>query len=102
MMETLPYPKTLVAWRRLGKEHGDEDLRVNPPEVLAEHIAKKVAKFRQTPPDAWRWWQVDENLIIEGLDIASHQPDPGTRIFYLLKRGLTVIENIYLPPPNDR
>jgi hypothetical protein len=101
-MGPTPYTKTLVAWWRLGKEHGADELRVNTPEVIATHLDRKIISFRQTPPDDWRWWQVDDGLIVERLDITSRNAGPGTRIYYLLKRGLTVVENIYLPPPNDK
>lgn len=100
-MERTSLTKTLVVWQRVGKEHGEDDLRLNPPDVVQRYINKKVEVFRQTPPDAWRWWLVDENLIVEQADVDPQPGNPGTHIFYLLNRGLTVVENIYLPHPND-
>jgi len=95
--------KTLIVWWRFGKEHGEEDFRVNPPEVIAQHIEKKAAQFRamaEAGAEAdWPWWQVDEGLLIE--KPAGTWFGPDTRIYYLLKRGLVVIENIHLKPPDD-
>ena len=100
-MEGAPFTKTLVVWQRVGKEHGEDDLRLNPPDVVQRYVDKKVDAFRQDPSPSWRWWQVDENLIVEQADIAPQPGNPDTHIYYLLNRGLTVVENIYLPPPND-
>lgn len=91
--------KTLIVWWRYGKEHGAEDFRPNPPEVVAEHIASKAAKFKATTDSHWPWWQVDDDLLIEQPIAGWFRPD--TRIYYLLKRGLVVIENIQLKPPDD-
>ncbi|MHC4479621.1 MAG: hypothetical protein ACYS1C_01420, partial [Planctomycetota bacterium] len=58
--------RTLIVWRRLGKEHGEGgEFRVNPPDVVAAHIQQKVLAFRNTPEEAWRWWQVSDELIVE-------------------------------------
>ncbi len=39
--------ETLVVWRRLGKEHGEETgFRVNPPEVVEAHLREKTLRFR--------------------------------------------------------
>ena len=95
--------KTLIIWHRYGKEHADnpDELRVNPPEVIAAQLDTRRAHFRATPEADWRWWQVDETLLIERplADEGSYQAD--TRIYYLLPQGLAVIENFHFPPPND-
>lgn len=95
--------KTLIIWWRYGKEHGDnpDDFRVNPPEVIAAQLDKRLARFRATPESDWRWWQVDETLLIERPLADGHAYQPDTRIYYLIPHGLAVIENIHLPPPND-
>lgn len=96
------YQQTLILWWRVGKEHGAEDFRINPPELIDDSLAKKAAAFRKTPPDSWRWFQVSEDLIVERWDDSPSHTGPDTRIYYLLERGLSVIENIHLPPPDDK
>lgn len=90
--------KTLIVWWRYGKEHGAEDFRVNPPEVIAEHIASKAAAFKAEAGADWPWWQVDDEVLIERPLPGRFSPD--TRIYYLLQRGLVVIENIHFKPPD--
>jgi hypothetical protein len=99
-MVTIPFAKTLIVWWRFGKEHGDEDIRVNLPEMIDAHVQRKVARFTQMPEERWRWWQVSNELIVERWDDSPAQ-SPDTRIYYLLKSGVTVIENIHLPAPDD-
>lgn len=95
---------TMIVWWRYGKEHpleeGDE-LRCNPPEMVAAHIDEKLALFRATPDTAWRWWQVDDDLLIERGDPETPHSGLDTCIYYLPALGLTIIENIHLPPPYD-
>ena len=95
------FKKSLIVWWRFGKEHGGEEFRVNTPEQVRLHLQKKVDEFHQTPEELWRWWQVDENLIVERWDTSPEHTGPDTRIYYLLNRGVSVIENIHLPPPDD-
>lgn len=100
-MNPVPYSKTMIVWWRFGKEHGDDEFRVNPPEVINAHIQRKIDRFRKTPADEWRWYQVDPDLIVERYDTSPEESGPDTRIYYLLNCGLAVIENIHLPPPED-
>jgi hypothetical protein len=95
------FKKTLIVWWRFGKEHGGEDFRINSPEQVRSHLQKKVDEFRKTPDQLWKWWQVDENLIVERWDSSPVHTGPDTRIYYLLNCGLSIIENIHLPPPDD-
>ena len=99
-MVTIPFSKTLLVWWRFGKEHGEEDIRVNLPEVIDAHLQRKVARLTQMPQEGWRWWQVSNDLIVERWDDSPAQ-SPDTYIYYLLKSGITVIENIHLPAPDD-
>lgn len=94
---------TLIVWWRYGKEHdpGGGDFRVNPPGTVAAHIDQKVAAARRTPEADWRWWQVDDELLIERANPTSWAYGPDTRIYYLLRRGLAVIENIKFPSPDE-
>ncbi len=96
-MNDLPLEKTLIIWWRYGKEHGDDELRLNPPEVVRAHWLRKINRFCDTPEAAWRWYKAGEDLIVERWD----ENGPDTRIYYLLDRGLLVIENIHLPAPDD-
>ncbi len=93
----------LVVWWRFGKEH--ETLETTgtlstitryPAEVVQTHIQAKLERLRQTPPESWRWHVVDDDLIIER-DVPPYLRFGGadTRFYYLLKRGLAVVENFH-------
>lgn len=84
--------KTLVVWRRLGKEHGEnQGYRLNPPELVDDHIRSKVEAFRQTPEDAWRWYQVSENLIVEN-GAKSIFTGEDTVVYYLPSKGWLLMD----------
>lgn len=93
--------KTLVVRWRYGKEHGGDDVRVNPPYLVTEQLDEKAAAFRATPADAWRWWQVDDTLVVERPEPDGLWYGPDTRIYYLLKRGLAIIERPAHPDLDD-
>ncbi|MGE5221699.1 MAG: hypothetical protein ACM3PY_04630 [Omnitrophica WOR_2 bacterium] len=93
--------RTMIVWWSYGQEHGGDDFRHNPPEVVEKHIRNKVERFCATPEEAWRWWQVDPNLIVERGEDVPGKTGPDTRIYYLLDHGISVIENIHLPPPDE-
>jgi hypothetical protein len=92
-----------ILWWRYGKEHdpSGSTFQLNPPEVVAAHLDEKLARQRAEPPDAARCWQVDDDLLIE----RARVPDPifgsDTRMYYLPKRGLAVVENLHFPQPED-
>jgi hypothetical protein len=95
--------KTLVVWWRYGKEHDPAAgaFRVNPPGVISAHIDQKIAAARLWSAADWRWWQVDDELLIERADPTGYGFGLDTRIYYLVRRGLAVIENIQFPAPNE-
>lgn len=86
--------KTLIVWRRLGREHeGEEEgIQANPPDVVAAHIHSKIDSFGETPPEEWRWWQFNEEVLVEK-PFPSTAFDESTVIYYLPKRGMVVVEN---------
>lgn len=93
--------QTLVVWRRLGKEHGEgSGFRKNSPDTIGKHIEDKVERFRRVPNEDWRWWQIDEELIIE-----KPLPETGLSdhsvIYYLTKLNCAVIED-FSPRKPDR
>jgi len=91
--------KTLAIWWRYGKEHSEDNgFRINPPAVFEQHLDTKAAHFRATPDERWRWW-CEGNLIVERPDPDGYGYGPNTRIYYLVDRGLTIVENIHLPDP---
>lgn len=99
--------RSLVVWWRYGKEHDPAAgaFRVNPPGVVSAHIDQKIAAARRWPAADWRWWQVDDELLVERADpssVSGFAFGPDTRIYYLLRRGLAVIENIHFAEPNLR
>lgn len=93
--------KPLVVWWRFGKEHSEESFRVNSPDVVAAHLDGKIAVARQTPTADWRWWQEDASLIVERPTPDSWLYRPDTHIYYLVERGLAVIENIHVAEWGD-
>ena len=95
--------KTLIIWHRYGKEHAEDpdDLRVNAPEMVAAQLDNRLAQFRATPQNDWRWWQVDEALLIERPLVDGYSYRADTRIYYLIPQGMAVIENYHFLPPND-
>ena len=95
--------QTLIVWWRYGKEHDPAggNFRVNPPGVVAAHIDQKVAAARRTPEADWRWWQVDDELLIERANPSGFGFGSDTRIYYLPRRGLAVIENNKFPAPDE-
>ena len=89
-----------VIWWRFGKEHGEDDFRVNSSMTVTDHLDQKIARLRQTPPEQWQWWR-DSDVIVEKPTPSIHYRE-DTRIYYLIERGLTVIEAIHLPPPREQ
>lgn len=69
---------------------------MNPPAVIEQHLDTKIVQARQTPNDQWRWWYAD-SILVELPDPKGYGYGPDTRIYYLVERGLTVVENIHLP-----
>ena len=89
--------RTLVVWRRLGKEHGEGlGHQVNPPDVVSRHVADKVARACNQPDDDWRWWQISDDLIVER-PLPGIGYSPETAIYYLPRRKWAIIENMCLP-----
>ena len=85
--------RTLVVWRRLGKEHGEgQGFRVNPSDVVSAHIQRKVTAFRETPDDTWRWWQVTDELIVER-PFAAPGFGPESLIYYLPQQNWAFVEH---------
>jgi hypothetical protein len=96
------FSKTLIVWWRFGKEQEEDEIAVYPDEVVAAHLREKVERFRRLDEEYWRWWQVDKDLIIERPPPQGPLFGPDSRIYYLLDLGLSVIEEVHMPPPDDR
>jgi len=92
-----------IIWWRYGKEHdpGGQTFQLNPPEVVAAHLGTKLARQRAEPPDAPRCWWVDDELLIERARVPDPIFGPDTRMYYLPRRGLAVVENLHFPQPED-
>lgn len=91
--------KTLAIWWRYGKEHSEGDgFRINPPAVVEQHLTAKATHFHATPAEQWRWWR-EGNLIVERPNPSGYGYGPDSRIYYLVDRGLTIVENIHLRDP---
>jgi len=101
MLDTTLTP-TLLIWWRFGYEHGDDDLQANTPEIVRQHLSKKVIKFNKTERENWRWYQVNPNLIVERWDDSPLHSGPNTTIYYLLDKGMAVIEDVCFEPPDDK
>ncbi len=95
-IDTPPAPVRIIWWR-YGKEHGENDgFRVNPPEVIDAALDRRLAEAERTETSHWRWYQVSEDLLVARGDPAKPWCDRTTRMYYLLDRGLGVVENIRL------
>lgn len=84
--------KTLVVWRRLGKEHGEDcGYRVNPQDIISKHIMDKIILFRNTAEDLWRWWQVNETLLVEKSE--HNDVEIMKTYYYLPNKNWLIIKN---------
>lgn len=80
-----------VIWRRLGKEHGEDDgCRVNPPDIVEHHLSQKAEKARSRSQEDWPWEAVSEGLLIER---SEAEPAEGTTNFCLPDTSCMVIQN---------
>lgn len=104
MNKSLParFSETLIIWWRFGKEHGGDEFQVNQPQVITAHLGEKAERFRQEAGTPWRWWQVNDDLIIERPPPEGSLFGTDSRIYYLLDKGLAVIENVHMPAPDER
>jgi hypothetical protein len=87
----MPFKKTLIVWRRTGKEHReDTGFTVNTPEVVKESLITKRDKFQQTSEADWSWWQFNDDLLVE-----KNRPgnDPNVLYYHLLKYHWIIVEN---------
>ena len=83
-----------IVWRRTGKEHGEgSGFRQNAQAVVDEHVSAKVVGQRTTPPEQWRWWQLNDDVLVEVPEPSEHYK-PSTRILYLPKRHYVAIADL--------
>lgn len=85
--------KTQIVWRRTGKEHGEDSFRLNPLALVDEHIKGKIARQRATHESAWRWWQLNDDVLLE-IPEPSEYYKTTTRIYYLPKRHLVAVADL--------
>jgi hypothetical protein len=92
-----------IIWWRYGKEHdpGGSTFQINPAERVAAHLDDKLARQRAEPEAQRRCWQLDDDVLIERVHPDNRLFGPDTRVYYLPKRGLAVIENLRFPDPAD-
>ncbi len=91
------FHKTMVVWRRLGKEHGEhQGFQLNPPQVVERHLLTKLEQFRACPPSDWRWWQVADDFVMEKppTDVGIK---PTSVTYYLPEQGWTIMEDVAFP-----
>lgn len=91
--------KTLIVWRRLGKEHGEySGFRINSDETVDAHIRDKVDAFRETPENCWRWWQCSDNLLAEKplIPLDSETFTERTLIYYFPKQNWVIMKDVFL------
>lgn len=85
--------KTMIVWRRLGKEHGEQaGYRVNPDEVVRQHLEEKLNRYRQTDEADWKWWQVNENLLVETSE-ETNAAGNNTIHYYLPRENWLIVKN---------
>lgn len=93
--------KTLVVWRRLGKEHGEDcGYKINSKDIVDKHLNDKVFAFSKTPNESWRWWKVNEKLLIEISDATSGMNSQKT-FYYLPQKNWLIVDNFDLENPNS-
>ena len=89
--------KTLVIWRRFGKEQGeDSGFRRNPPDVVSRHIERKRRAAERTEPENWEWYRLSDDVIIEFPVSRPHYKRCST-FYYLPKRHWAVMDRLYHP-----
>lgn len=86
--------KTLIIWHRFGKEHGEDEFRVNSPEIIAQNLKNKVDKFNQTPASDWCWWQLSDDILIE---TSRPGKNPNVLYYYLIKKHILIVQNTTIP-----
>jgi len=93
--------QTLVVWHRLGKEHGEgQGFRRNSAQTVDRHLREKADRFRLVPETEWRWWQIDDNLIVEK-PLSQKGLSERSVIYYMTNRGWALIED-FSPRKDDR
>jgi hypothetical protein len=85
--------KTLIVWRRTGKEHGEDSFQVNAPDVVEAAMRRKVEQLRNTADTDWGWWQLNDDVLVEIPGKTEHYK-PTTRIYYLPKRHIVAISDM--------
>ncbi len=86
--------KTMIVWRRLGKEHGENaGYRVNPDEVVSRHLDDKLDGFRKTHETDWKWWQVNENLLVETSEEINEVGDKTVN-YYMPRNNWLIVKNV--------
>ena len=91
-----PLKRTNLIWWRYGKENEstNSEICVNPQEVIQNSLDTRLKLNLATPENAWRWYQVSDELVVEcGGGAESGRNGADTRYYYLLKQGYGVIEN---------
>ena len=94
-MEISDLARTVVAWHRFGKEHGEDEFRLNEPQVVEEYVRDKVQRFKDTADDNWKWFQLSDDLIIEQPFDGRPQSGPDSTIYYLPNRMWCIQENMH-------
>lgn len=66
---------------------------------MDRHLQDKIDRFRRTDLKDWRWWQVDDDLIVERplITSASTGFTPRTLIYYLPYRNWAIVKGVHFP-----
>lgn len=87
--------KTLVVWRRFGKEHGEgRGFKINTQDIIDRHIEEKVNILSKTNENEWRWWKVSNKLIIEKV-ISNENSDMQKVFYYLPHKNWIIVKNFH-------
>ena len=91
--------KTMVIWRKLGREHDERGyFRTNRPDVVSAYLQDQVDRFRRLPEEDWRWWQPNEDVILEK-PITDADWRPARAIYHLPRRKWVVVEDAQIRAP---
>jgi hypothetical protein len=87
--------KTNIVWRRLGREHGDDDqgLLINPPDVVEAHLRSKLDMQNDMSDNEWRWWETDDGVLYER-PYPSSLFGPSSAIYYLPARNWVIMRHV--------
>ncbi len=89
--------KSLIIWRRLGKEHSENaGYQKNNEEIVKHHLDEKLNRFRKTEETKGHWWQLKDLAKGYELDLVTSEEMIG--ILTAPQELVDTIRNGKFPP----